>query len=121
MKFEKENFIKIFIIPNLFVLLESIIYTFLFNDYSYFSIGQINPDPGGDFYLFLLFSRSLNPYKYDLTWGDAQKVYSDIFAYKNTNFIFSIIVILILSFILSNYIIKKNKISYTLSNVLSFN
>lgn len=147
---KKENLIKIFIIANLLALFESIIYTFLVNDSSYFSIGQMNTDPGGDFYLSLLFSSKLTPYKYDtfpyppfivlfcyimnfichdnilqmiegMSWADARlKVYSEIFAFKNANLILSIIVILILAFTLSNYIVKNKKLGYPLSNLLSF-
>ncbi len=147
---KKSNFIKVFIIANFLALFESIVYTFLINDSSYFTIGQMNTDPGGDFYLSLLFSSKLTPYQYDIfpypplsvlfcyllnfishdnlsqmiegmSWADARlKVYSNDFVFKNTNFILSIVILILLSFILSNYIIKNKKVSYPISNILSF-
>lgn len=46
-------------------LIETLLYMLFFDlKGGYFYIGQMDVDPGGDFYLSLLYSRSLNPYSY---------------------------------------------------------
>ena len=129
----------LFVVIVFFCMVEAIVYSFFINgNGNYFYIGTMNSDPGGDFYLSLLFSSKLKPYDnifpyppltvlfcyllrfitHDERTLNANvvdfdntfyNIYANNFDYKNMFFILSIITFIIMFYLIYINLRKKEK------------